>query len=677
VSVQISRIKRCGFANIKPYSSLQFSVALGIVQHFSPVKSNHNNQLADIGSGLASLITIVALAWAMDLFQTFGVYLYPAQLVVAVLGLAVALAYVHLPADRNARKQHTPWYDWLLAVTGLVTALWMSTRYPVLVDLTIDAPREVVILGLTQIVLTLEALRRATGLALPIIVITFVVYAVAGHLIPGSFAAQQTSWDVAAGFLAFDANALPGGPLLIVCNIVISFVFFGNLLRVTGGAEFFSELAQAVMGRYRGGPAKVAVAGSALFGSISGSAVANVAATGVITIPMIRKSGYSAESAAAIEAVSSTGGQLLPPVMGAAAFLMADFLRITYAEVVIAALIPGILYYVSLFIRVDLLAGRDGYAGIDPSEAGRVRDLAGGWFFVLPFVALVVALFGFNVYPQTAAIVASVVLVASAAIFSYKGSRPDIAMIADAIRATGFIVYELVLICAGAGIVIGVLANSGLGFTFTNSLFLLGSGSPILLLLLAAAVCIVLGMGLPTLGVYVLLATLVAPGLIEVGIAPIAAHLFVLYYGMMSMITPPVAVAAFTAAGMAGANPMQTAVNSVKTGWLAYVIPFVIVFSPGLIMQGGAMLVLITVTTVVIGIFLVSIAMTGYFLRPVGLIVRVVACLCGLLLCIPINSFPSANIIVAVAATLGILLLAFEIVVRNRSDDSPGGKNHA
>lgn len=638
---------------------------------------NSSNLRRRTASGLASLITFVALTWAMDLFQTFGIYLYPAQLVIGVLGLAIALAYIHLPARRHAGKRATPLYDWIAAAIGLLTAGWMSARYPLLVDLTMDAPREIVVIGLVIILLTLEALRRATGLALPLIVVTFISYAVAGHVIAGPFAAQQTSWDVVAGFLAFDANALPGGPLLIICNIVISFVFFGNLLRVTGGAEFFAELAQTLMGRYRGGPAKVAVAGSALFGSISGSAVANVAATGVITIPMIRKSGYSAESAAAIEAVSSTGGQLLPPVMGAAAFLMADFLRITYAEVVIAALIPGILYYVSLFIRVDLLAGRDGYAGLDPEEIGSMRDLAGGWFFVLPFIALVVALFGFNLYPQSAAIVASVVLVASAAIFSYKGERPNPAKIAEAIRATGFVVFELVLICAGAGIVIGVLANSGLGFTFTNSLFLLGSGSPILLLLLAATVCIVLGMGLPTLGVYVLLATLVAPGLVEVGIAPIAAHLFVLYYGMMSMITPPVAVAAFTAAGMAGADPMRTAINSIKTGWLAYIIPFAFVFSPGLTMQGSAGLITITVATFVVGIFLISIAMTGYFLRPVGPVVRVIACVTGLLLWIPVNSFTYAAIVVAGAAVSGLLLLAYEIVISRRSDAVSGDQNNA
>jgi TRAP transporter 4TM/12TM fusion protein len=345
--------------------------------------------------------------------------------------------------------------------------------------------------------------------------------------------------------------------------------------------------------------------------------------------------------------------------------------------VVLAALIPGLLYYVSLFIRVDLLAGRDGYTGLDAAEIGSVGDLAGGWFFALPFIALVLALFTFNLYPQTAAVVASAVLVASAVIFSYKGVRPGWPQIVDAIRATGFIVFELILICAGAGIVIGVLANSGLGFTFTNSLFLLGSGSPVLLLLLAAAVCIVLGMGLPTLGVYVLLATLVAPGLVEVGIAPIAAHLFVLYYGMMSMITPPVAVAAFTAAGMAGANPMQTALHSVKTGWLAYLIPFAFVFSPGLTMNGGAGLIAITVVTCVVGIFLISIAMTGYFLRPVGAAARVIACLSGLLLWIPVNAFALAGLVVAAAAVSGILLLAFEIAASRRAEDDSGDQINA
>lgn len=611
--------------------------------------------------GLAYLISIVALAWALDIFQVLAIDLFPAQIVIAVLGLAIALAFIHLPAIRHAKKSRTRWFDWVAAGAGIVTSGWMAVRYPLLVELTVEAPAEAVLTGVVQMTLLLEALRRATGLALPIIVIAFITYAAVGHLVPGPFAAQQTSWQVLAGFLAFDANALPGGPLLIVCNIVISFLLFGNLLRVTGGADFFANFAQALMGRFRGGPAKVAVAGSALFGSISGSAVANVVATGVVTIPMIRKSGYPAERAAAIEAVASTGGQLLPPVMGAAAFLMADFLQVSYAEVVLAALIPGVLYYVSLFIQVDLLAGRDGHAGLKASEAGRLRDISGGWFFLLPFVALVVALFGFDFYPQKAAILASLVLVISAWIFSYKGFRPGIAQVLEAVRMTGMVVIDLVLICAGAGIVIGVLANSGLGFTFTNSLFLLGSGSPLLVLVLAAAVCIVLGMGLPTLGVYVLLATLVAPGLVEIGISPIAAHLFVMYYGMMSMITPPVAVAAFTAAGIAGSEPMRTAMQSVRIGWLAYVIPFVFVFSPGITMNGSAALIAQSVTMLVAGIFLVSVAMTGYLRRRLGQGGRAIAFLSGFALCVPAELYGQATFVVAAAAILGAAFVGFEV----------------
>jgi TRAP transporter 4TM/12TM fusion protein len=616
---------------------------------------------------LASLITILALAWAVDLFQRLAIYLYPAQIVVGVLGLAISLAFIHLPARRHTVKRLMPWYDWCAAGIGILSSGWMAIRYPQLVDLTIEAPPETVVLGLLQISLALEALRRATGLTLPLIVVAFIAYAAVGHHIPGPFAAQQTSWKILAGFLAFDANALPGGPLLIVCNIVVSFVFFGNLLRVTGGSDFFSSLAQALMGRFRGGPAKVAVAASALFGSISGSAVANVAATGVVTIPMIRKSGYTAAQAAAIEAVSSTGGQLLPPVMGAAAFLMADFLQIGYADVVLAALLPGILYYVSLFIQVDLLAGRDGHSGLKPEETGRLRDLAGGWFFVLPFVALVLALFYFDVYPQTAAILACIVLAGCALLFSYEGSRPGSAELLDAIRTTGMVVLDLVLICAGAGIVIGVLANSGLGFTFTNSLFLLGQGHPLPLLLIAALVCIVLGMGLPTLGVYVLLASLVAPGLVEVGIAPIGAHLFVMYYGMMSMITPPVAVAAFTAAGIADAHPMRTALTSVRAGWIAYVIPFIFVFSPGLTMSGGFVEIATTVAAIIMAILLLSVALTGYFLRPLGPVRRVIALLSGLLLCLPADAFPSAGFLLAAAAAVGTILVGIELVVRPQS----------
>jgi TRAP transporter 4TM/12TM fusion protein len=469
-------------------------------------------------------ITLAALLWSLEVYERLDLNLYPAQVMGAVLAFALALAFLRLPARRGSERTGVPLFDRVAALLGFVAGWYMAVNYPTLADMTTETPWDTVALGLVIVPLTIEAMRRATGITLPIIVGAFIVYGLLGHLLPGRFAAQKSEWDVFVGFLALDGNAIPGGPLAVACSIVITFIFFGNMLNVTHGSQFFTELAQVLMGRFRGGSAKVAVVGSALFGSISGSAVANVVATGVVTIPMIRKGGYPAHKAAAIEAVASTGGQLLPPVMGAAAFLMADFLETSYATVVLAALVPGLLYYVALFLQADLEAARDGIARIDPEQIPPPRMLLPGWIFVVPFAVLIVALFVYFMLPQTAAMLACGALLVVSLVFGYRGHRPGLRPLLAMFRATGIAVLDLILICAGAGMVIGVLSNSGLGFTFTNVLVQLGSGSLILLLLLAAGVCIVLGMGLPTLGVYVLLAALVAPGLIEVGVEPMAVR---------------------------------------------------------------------------------------------------------------------------------------------------------
>ncbi|MDH3233173.1 MAG: TRAP transporter fused permease subunit, partial [Alphaproteobacteria bacterium] len=473
----------------------------------------------------ATGITLISLLWALEILQWLGVNLYTGQYIAAILAFALPLAFLHLPARRRTPRLNAPWYDVTLAAIGFAMGWYMAVHYPRLAEMYTETPWDSVTIGLILVPMMLEALRRGTGNTLPFIVLVFILYGLLGHHLSGRFSAQQIDWDVYAGLLAFDGNAIPGGPLAIACSIVVAFVFFGTLLNATHGSQFFTELAQVAMGRFRGGSAKIAVAASALFGSISGSAVANVVATGVVTIPMIKRGGYPAHRAGAIEAVASTGGQLLPPVMGAAAFLMADFLETSYATVVLAALVPGLFYYFALFVQADLEAARDGLAALKRSEIARAHTLLPGWVFVVPFAALIFALFELNWLPQTAAILAAAGLVVFSLVFGYHGFRPPLGMLFDAVRKTGIAVLDIILIAAGAGIVIGVLSNSGLGFTFTNVLVQLGSGSLLALLLLAAAVCIVLGMGLPTVGVYVLLAALVAPGLIEVGVNPMAAHL--------------------------------------------------------------------------------------------------------------------------------------------------------
>ena len=615
---------------------------------------------------LAVALTLGAVAWSLGIAQILGWALYTEQFAAAMLAACLALAFLHLPARGNARRERAPWYDWLAAAAGAAAAGYIAVRYPLLVDLVLLRPTDAVVSGSVLTVLLLEALRRATGKALPLIILVFVLYAVFADLVPWRLEGRATDWRKLVSYLTVDVNGMLGVPIKIGTTIVVTFILFGTLLTATGGSRFFTELALLGMGRFRGGSAKIAVAASALFGSISGSAVANVVATGVITIPMIKKAGYAPHQAGAIEAVASTGGQLMPPVMGAAAFLMAEFLQIPYSEVVLAALVPALLYYTALFIQADLEAARVGITRVPEADIPRAREVLPGLHFVLPFVVLIVGLFAFNIQPEEAVLWSAALLIVLSFAFGYRGERPRVRALLDAVRTTGIAVIEIILITAGAGFVIGALSISGLGFNLTLALVQIGGGSLIMLLLLAAVVCIVLGMGLPTAGVYVLLAALVAPAMVEVGVVPIAAHLYVMYFGMMSMITPPVAIAAYAAAGLAGADPMRTGFEACRFGWSAYVVPFLFVLSPTLLLIGPADAVALAIVTAVLGIWLVSIAMIGYFMRPMGAALRAVFGFSGLMALIPAGAFPGAAITDVVGAVLGAVLIGREIWLMRR-----------
>ena len=619
-----------------------------------------------VTGALATALTLGAVAWSLGIAQVFGWTLYTEQFAAAMLAACLALAFLHLPARRDAAREAAPWYDWLAAAASSAAAAYLAVRYPLLVDLILLRPLDAVIAGSVVFVLLLEALRRATGKALPIIILAFVLYAIFADLMPMRLEGRATDWRKLVAYLTIDINGMLGVPIKIGTTIVVTFILFGTLLGVTGGARFFTDLALLGMGRFRGGSAKIAVAASALFGSISGSAVANVVSTGVVTIPMIKKAGYAPHQAAAIEAVASTGGQLMPPVMGAAAFLMAEFLQIPYGQVVLAALVPALLYYAALFIQADLEAARLGITRVPEEEIPRARDVLPGVHFLLPFAVLIGGLFVFNIQPEEAVLWSAVLLVVLSFAFGYRGERPRWRGLLDAVRTTGIAVIEIILITAGAGFVIGTLSISGLGFNLTLALVQIGAGSLIVLLLLAALVCIVLGMGLPTAGVYVLLAALVAPAMVEVGVLPIAAHLYVMYFGMMSMITPPVAIAAFAAASLARADPMRTGWEACRFGWSAFVVPFLFVLSPTLLLIGPADAVALAIVTAVLGIWLVSIAMIGFFMRPMAWPLRGLFGAAGLLSLIPAGAFPGAAITDAVGAALGAALIAREFWLMRR-----------
>ena len=618
----------------------------------------------------AALITIICVLWAVEAQRWFDLTFFPQSVLALVLGLAVSIGWVTVRGDRTSGGR-VPWYDWIGAFVGLVTLVFVSLDYERLSMEYGNRTGEALALGTIITLAVLEALRRATGYTLLAVVIGFFVFGLLGHLVPGEMKALEVGWNELLTDLGLDAGAAFGTPLQIGVEVVVVFIFFGQLLLRTGGGEFFTDLAMAGFGRRRGGAAKIAVVASALFGSISGSATSNVASTGVITIPLMQRSGYSPVDAGAIESVASTGGQFMPPIMGAAAFLMAEFLEIEYQQVVIAAFLPALLYYVAVFVQVDLIAAKEkiSVAVADLPRVGRV--LREGWHFLVPFAVLLIALFEFWREAQEAAIYACIAVVALGLVRSYAGQRIDAKSFVESFVRAGRITVELILILASAGFVIFIISTTGFAFALTQMLVGLAGENIFLLLAIAAVTCIILGMGMPTSGVYVLLAFLVAPAIIEAGVEPMAAHLFILYFGMMSMITPPVALCAFTAAALTQASPMVTALRAMRLGWTAFIVPFVFVFAPALLMIGdpGAIAVIIVATA--IGVYFVSVAAVGYFTRPLGAVLRGVLVAAGLAAMVPMGSVSGAGIVGGAGIVVGAVLLGRELIAGRRPRSAP------
>lgn len=604
-----------------------------------PVPPRHaGRRVADL---LAGLIPVLAIAWVTGLFTALGVQLYAQQYLAALLGLSLAVIYLAVPARRAALRTRVPVHDWLLAALSLLVLGYVALRYPDLVLRVFLRPVEVWLPGALTIALLFEALRRVTGWALPLILAAFVGMALIGDLLPLGLELRPQEWRLLSGYMGFDANAVLGLPLSVAGGVIVVFLLLGTLLGTTGGTRFFTDVSIVLMGRFRGGSMKIAVLASALFGSVSGSAVANVLSTGTVTIPMIKDDGFPPEKAAGIEAAASTGGQLAPPVMGAAAFLMAEFLEVPYAEVAFAALLPALLFYAALFIQADIEAQRLNLPPMPSSNRPPLHRLLNGWHFPATFAVLIYLLFWRGFQPDRAGLWAALTLVVTGMVFGYGGTRPGPRQLVQALSICGHRTVEITVIAAGAGVVIGVLGITGLGFNLPYALVELGGGSPVALLALAALVCIVLGMGLPTLGVYVLLAALVAPALVETGVPAMAAHLYVLYFGMMSMITPPVALAAFAAASIAGAAPMRSGWYAMRFGWSAYVVPVLFVLSPSLLMMGPWQTTLWTMLGAFAGIWAISQALVGGGIAS-GRMARIGLGLAGAMLLIPSDAFAYA-----------------------------------
>jgi TRAP transporter 4TM/12TM fusion protein len=612
----------------------------------------------------ATLMCVACILWNIEAPTRLGFAILKQQYMAFQLGLALTIAYLRYNAHGET-KDNVGWLDGAIALIAFAVLMYAAYDFSWLLKEQAYRPWQITVVGAVVTIAVMEGVRRRAGWMLFGIVGVFLIYALFADKVPGDLIGKALTPVRLVQYVGFDPSAVFSTPLAVGTIIVLLFVFFGQLLFAAGGGTFFTDLAMAATGRARGGSAKISVVGSALFGSISGSAVSNVVTTGVVTIPLMKRGGYSGRDAGAIEAVASTGGQLTPPIMGAAAFLMAELLDISYLTVAAAALIPAILYYVSVFIQVDLIAGRDHISQSD-EEALSVKEVfREGWHFCLPFGVLLSALFWWRFDPEDSALLASIAIVVVGFLRGYRGERLTLKSLGNVFTETGTSMVDLILVVASAGFVIGILNITGLGFALTLLLVNSIGANITLLLLVSGFICTILGMGMPTSGVYLLLAALVAPSLVEAGIQPIAAHMFILYFGMMSMITPPVALAAFAAATITKEGPLRTGLTAMRIGWAAYIIPFVFVATPALLFEGTWGEIALATGLAAIGVAAVCAGMVGFVTSKLTVPVRLLLGALGAL-ALPLGFITQDHFLHVPAAAGAVILTAGLLIFDKR-----------
>lgn len=549
----------------------------------------------------AFVLLVGGLLWALDVPSRLGLPLIEPEWLGPYLGVATAAALLRWPY-RGGRARA------LDAVLGLVAVgcwLWLAINYANWMFDVDGYTLDKFIPGALGIGLMVEGVRRSCGKAIAMLLVAMLAYALFGYLLPRPLQADDISPQLLVMYLYSDTSAIPGPVLGIIASVVLAFVVFGKLMEVSGATHFFTDTAMALMGRRRGGPAKIAVVASGMMGSITGSPVSNIMSTGTVTIPMMKRMGFTAEESAAVEATASTGGVLAPPVMGAAAFLMAEFLGMDYGEVALAAALPAIFYFLCLYMQVDATAARMGLTGLPSRELPRLSAaLRAGWIFILPMALLIYLLFFEGLGAQYAAFISSLSLLALCVV---RGKLRTRAEWADFVFGSGSILIPLILVAGAAGVVVGTMNLTGLGQSLSVILVEIGTHWGLfVMLLLTAALCIILGLGMPTTAIYVLLASIVAPALIKMGVTPMGAHLFILYFGVLSFLTPPVAVSSYVAAGIAGAQMWRTGWIGMRMSIMAAALPFLWCYDPALLMDGSWLSIVIVVCTTLVSVLLIS-----------------------------------------------------------------------
>lgn len=610
----------------------------------------------------------------------FGVL--PAQQQRSVhLAFALGLIYLLFPASRHQKKRFNarwlplPWYDLVFSILGVFVGLYWVVEYKTLVAKSVVdyTTFDLTVAGLA-IILVLEAARRVVGLPITIVAGSFLLYAFFGQYLPGFINHPGLTFKRVMGTMYFTTEGILGTPLMVSSTYVFLFLLFGSFLVMTGVGQYFIDFAQRIAGKRIGGPAKVAVFSSALMGTISGSSISNVVSSGVYTIPMMKRIGYSKEFAGGVEASASTGGQIMPPIMGAAAFLMVEFIGggLTYWDVVKAATIPAVLYFTGIWMMTHLEAKRIGLRGLSAAELPELGYILKNLYLLAPIVAVILLLMnGFSV--TRSALMAIVVAIVVG--FIHRGREMKFMDIIEALINGARSALSVAAATACAGIIVGVVTLTGLGLKMANGLLELAGGSLILTLMFTMVACLIIGMGTPTTANYIITSTIAAPAIIMLGVPALSAHLFVFYFGLAADITPPVALAAFAASGISGGEPMRTGVNSAKLAIAAFLIPYVFVLSPELILvysEEAAQLpwwnkLLSTgwvFLTAFLGMLAISVGIIGHWVRKVMWFERILAVIAGLLLVYP------EGISDMVGLVIFVVLLVMQYLIKNNPNMS-------
>ena len=540
------------------------------------------------------------------------------------VAMMLAMTFIMYPMCSKSDHSKPSILDWIFVLLSMAAPIYMATDYLGIVERAGMASDMDMYMATLLTVLVLEASRRVSGNTLSVLSIIFILYGLYGRSMPSLFMHRGYDWYSLSNHFFANTEGIYGTSVDVAASYIFLFILFGCVMQKCGMGQFFNDIALALAGHTKGGPAKVSVIASGFLGSINGSAVANVVTTGAFTIPLMKKTGYSKEFSGAVESAASVGGQLLPPIMGAAAFIMAEMLSVKYSQIIVWAAIPALLYYLGIIIQVQLRASKDGLVGLPKDQlpkAGEVMKKQG--HLLLPVLFLLYMLF----FSGTTVIYSAVLTIVVTIVVSMfrKETRMSLNDFIDALALGAKQTVSVAVACACVGIIIGVSSKTGFGLTMANTIISLGDTSILFTLVFTMITCMILGMGLPSIPAYIITASIAAPALAKLGIAPGAAHMFSFYYAMFANLTPPVALASFAAAGLSGGDPMKTGFASVKLAIAGFIVPFMFVYSPQLMLINTTLLQGLWVTvSACVGVFMIAVAVEGYFKAPVAMWLRAI-----------------------------------------------------